>query len=128
MGQQASGILYGCEAPELPGDDGESIYDLVTRWENSKPPPPYAGGLRIRIESEGGKTLLGVWVAVSGSGEDNTPYFPDRCMPLGQVVVVYQKSIAKAKKLWDRFAVWAAKKEGITLPAATLWLTPCETA
>ncbi len=131
MGQMTNGILYGCEAPDIPradpDDDDSAAYQLVRRWEKVKGIGWASRGLRVRLESEGGKELLGVW-AVGGSGEDGAPYFLEACLPLDMVSTVYAKDIAKAKKIWDRFATYCAKKEGIALPPAALWLTPCEVA
>lgn len=131
MGQRAIGLLYGCEAPILPDDDnGEAIYWLIDRWEKAKGITwdTKSGKPCIRHEHEGGRDLLGVWVAVGGSGEDGVPYFMEQCLQLGDVEATYAKSIAKAAKLWDRFAKWATKKEKLWLPPPVLWLTPCETA
>lgn len=130
MGQQANGILYGCEAPDLPQtpDDDEPLYDLIQRWEKAKKITWETTGPRIREESEGGKSLLGVWVAIGGSGEDDAPYFLEQCMRLNEVEIVYADSIRKASKLWERFAAHVQKKEMIILPNPQLWLTPCETA
>lgn len=133
MGQMANGILYGVEAPELPtpagweeGDDSPA-YDLILRWENAQGISWGTPGPKVRHEAEGGKELIGVWVACGGSGEDGAPYFMDEAMRLADVERVYAKAIARAAKLWKRFASWA-KKEGVTLPEPTLWLTPCEVA
>ncbi len=129
MGQMANGILYGCEAPSLPDDeDGEKFYDITQRWENANGISGRDHGAKMRIEGEGDKRLVGVWVAVGGSGEDDAPYFVETCIPLDQVPIVYAEQIAKVKLLWDRFVIYAAQRENIQLPAATLWLTPCEVA
>ena len=131
MGQQTVGIFYGCVAPELPETDErpEPIHDLVERWKKAK----HIGWSAhdkpaIRIESEGGKTLLGVWVAIGGSGKDGAPYFLDEAMSLSVVEVYFAKRIREAMRLWSRFAKYVADHEGITLPEPTLWLTPGETA
>lgn len=131
MGQQALGILYGCECPALPNDSGseEPDYDLIDRWEKSqKIDYSSRDRQRLRIEHEGGKRLIGVWVAVGGSGEDGVPYLADQCMPLDQIEDAFGKQTKAAKKLWDKFAVWCAKKEAVAMPKAKLWLTPCEVA
>ncbi len=130
MGQMAVGILYGCEAPDIPRDekDEEVFYDIVEEFnilhakiiDYEKP--------RIRVEREGNKTLIGVWIAVGGSGEDGAPYFVENCIPVDQIETVYEKSINKAKKLWARFVKYLYKKHQIELHIATLWLTPCEVA
>jgi hypothetical protein len=129
MGQMAVGILYGCEAPDLPDDDGESpFYDIIDAFHKQFKIDWLGDKLKIRLECEGDKELLGVWVAVGGSGEDAAAYFTDICIPLFQVGNVYMKEITKARKLWERFVKWLAKKHKIELPIATLWITPCEVA
>jgi hypothetical protein len=123
MGQMANGILYGCVAPALPDDEyGERWHNLIMRWDK------HSAKRHIRLETEGGRNLIGVWVAVGGGGEDDAPYFLDACVPLDEIELVFAQSIKTAEKLWQRFATQIAKKEGIELPAPTLWLTPCETA
>jgi len=127
MGQMTAGILYGVEAPKpLDNLDGEALYDIVEGFNL------YAkidwGKPRIRVEREGGKTLLGVWVAVGGGGDDGVPYFPDCCTRLKLIDDAFDRRASRAKKLWSRFARWLAKKHKIDLPVAELWLTPCEVA
>lgn len=126
MGQRVVGLLYGCEAPELGGQiDNESDYHLLARWEKVAKPKPHKP--RLRIEREGGKTLWGIWIALSNGSEDGAEGF-DEAMPLTMVQWEFPARIKKAEKLWDRFARHVAKKEKIVLPAAVLWLTPCEVA
>src|SRR5262245_22127562 len=124
MGQMTVGILLGCEAPALPvtGDDPEPLYDLICRWEGARRITLAGKEPKVRVESEGGKDLLGVWVAVGGGGEDGAPYFTERCMPLADVPNACARSIARAEKLWYRFAAWAEKHEGLKLPLPRLWL------
>lgn len=130
MGQAATGLLYGCQSPDLPqtDDSDEPLYDLVNRWEESQKITWSTKGAKIRIEIEGGASLLGVWIAVGGSGEDDAPYFLDQHVALTDVESFYADQISMASKLWKRFASHVLKKEKINLPDPCLWLTPCETA
>jgi hypothetical protein len=129
MGQSATGILYGCEAPEFSNDDdGEAAYDVIRRWEKSQGINWTGGGARVRCESEGDKQLIGIWIAVGGSGEDDAPYFVDGCIRLADFEKHFGKQIKIARALWKRFAKYVAKNEKIDLPAAELWITPCEVA
>jgi hypothetical protein len=135
MGQRANGILYGCEAPEALAATEENeepiyepIYDLISEWCKANKIPFFGPGLHIRHENAGGKDLLGVWVAVGGSGEDGPAYFIEEAMLLSQVERVYAKNIAAATKLWKRFAAWVKKAKKIVLTEPALWLTPCEVA
>lgn len=129
MGQMTLGILYGCEAPKLPETDSdEPLHDLICRWGKANRIKWDSRSPKVRNETEGGKDLLGVWVAVGASGEDGAADLDDACMPLSYVPVAFAKNIAKAAKLWARFAAWVLAKEGITLAEPVLWLTPCEVA
>jgi hypothetical protein len=129
MGQQAVGILYGCEDPNLAHDtDGEYFDDLTEKFNAQSNITWTTPGLRMRVENQGDRKLIGVWVAVGGSGEDGTAYFVERCIPVDQLNAVYSDSIKKAGKLWTRFAKWLFKEHQVELPAAQLWITPCEVA
>lgn len=133
MGQIANGLLYGAKAPKLkdPTGDGqyEAAYGLVSRWEKAqKIDWLKRDELRVRIESEGGELLVGVWVSCGGSGEDGTPYFVERAVAVDDIERVYKTDIARAKKLWDRFRAWAANTERVKFQSVKLWITPCETA
>ncbi len=129
MGQMAIGVLYGCKAPEFPDDeDGEAKYAILDRWRKYSKEGYDRDTPKVRVEIEGGTALYGVWVACGGSGEDGAPYFVDECFPLHQFAERFGKAIARATKLWNRFAKYVEKKEGIVLPQPTLWLTPCEVA
>lgn len=130
MGQRAVGILYGCELPEFPNDDnGEAPYAIIDRWDKfAKIGISAKEGPRIRFEMEGEKDLIGVWVAVGGSGEDDAPYFLDECLRLDQVEKVFLERIKECKALWRKFSKYAAKHESLVLGDPSLWLTPCEVA
>ena len=127
MGQMAVGILYGCEAPKIAyGSDCEIFYDIIEKfnqdakidWESPK----------VRLEGDDNKILVGVWVAVGGSGEDGAPFFVEECFPVDQINIVYKNRIDEAKKLWVDFVKYMMSKHDIKLPTATLWITTCEVA
>lgn len=130
MGQVTLGLLYGCEAPPVETTEEEFWYDLaegfnkevVGPYDWRKPTP------RVRHETEGGKELIGVWVAVGGCGEDGVPYLTEKAMPLDQIAEAFRESVAQAENLWFQFMDHCHKKYGIFLPNPALWLTPCEVA
>jgi hypothetical protein len=128
VGQIATGLLYGCKAPALMNGDDEAVSRLIDRWQLSAGIDGRHRGPRIRVESEGGQCLIGIWIAVGGSGEDDAPYFLEECVELAQVKLVFADRIAEAAALWKRFAQYAAETEKTKLRKPTLWLTPCETA
>lgn len=126
MGQMALGILYGCESPIKV--DPEDLHGIVDAFNIYAKIDRYSDTPRVRVEHESDKTLIGVWVAVGGSGEDGCPYFADISMPVDQIGAVYSTSAGRAKKLWDRFAKYVHENHNTELPVATLWITPCEVA
>jgi hypothetical protein len=127
MGQQAIGLMYGCKPPKLPTTDSdEPLYDLICRFEKSVNFTHGREQLQVRWEIDG--DLLGVWVAVGGSGEDGAAYLLEKSMKLDDIKVEFETEIKAAKKLWDKFSKYVAAKEEIELDDAALWLTPCEVA
>ena len=126
------GILYGCPVPFcLEDDDADLVYDLISRWEKHAQINPLARDeLRVRNEHpEGTDTdLLGVWVAVGGSGEDGAPYLGERALRVRDISKSYAEQIALANALWQRFVTYCKDVEKIDIPEADLWLISCEVA
>lgn len=128
MGQMVTGILLGCEVPkgldlhgEEPGGDFEG---LLGRWEN------HAGrGARIDTAHDGDRHLMGRWVMVQHGEEREHPGAVDldgRCVRLAEIED--SREYKAARNTWVRFAAWAKKHEGVTLPEPTLWIAPTEVA
>lgn len=129
MGQTCIGIIHGCISPkgvDWHGEDGErpDFTGVLGRWEKAQKGTSNDQG--ITTFSDGDEYMVGVLVAVGGSGRDGVAYLGEKCDRLTD----FSKSdgAKEARKLWDRFSAWAAKNEKITLPAAELWLVPTETA
>ena len=128
MGQMTVGILYGCEAPMMPDvDDEPGAYDLICRWEVAKKIGWTTKGPKIHLEREGGVDLIGVWIAVGASGEDDAPSLKTAFL-IHHAGDQYHKRYTQAEKLWNRFAAWTEKTDGLKLPLPKLWLTPAEVA
>lgn len=130
MGQSAIGIMLGCECPkgmDMYGEDGDEpdYVGVMGRWEKSK-----AGkrGMKVRVEGEGGKRIVGVWIAVGGSGEDDAPYLGEEVIAITDIKRHYKGQIRKALARWDQFVAHALSAESYALPHAKLWLVPCEVA
>ena len=132
MGQTAMGILYGCPVPFcLENDDDDLVYDLLSRWEEHIGANPLARDeLHVRSESpeQTNTHLLGVWVAVGGSGEDGTPYLGELALRVKDISKSYAEQIALANALWQRFVTYCKDVEKIDIPEAYLWLISCEVA
>lgn len=130
MGQTALGILFGCLAPSFEDED-EGGYALVERWERFANVPYHdRDELRIRSEHpEGTDTdLIGVWIAVGGSGEDGAPYLGEIAIRLKDIETHFQAEKLKAQALWNRFVDFCLNQEKIKLAKPELWLISCEVA
>lgn len=73
-------------------------------------------------------TLMGFWVAAGASGKPGCPYFGG-AVPLSGLAESAQYAAAanRARLRWSRFARWA-RKQGVKLPRARLYLTETEVA
>jgi hypothetical protein len=114
--------MYGCEV-ETPGDD-DAADDLYTAaWDFDDQLP---GGLA----HDGGVELIGLWVAVGGSGRKGAADFNYAAFPLSAAGFreAYAEHYEKAQAAWPEFAKQVAEKTGITLGKPRLWLTTTETA
>src|SRR5678815_171297 len=96
MGQMALGILYGIEAPELEGSDDydEPLGDLIYRFHAAMGLPMYPA--TVDQEYDGDRALLGVWIAIGGSGEPGIPYFVPEAVPLATLPTLYADRLAYA--------------------------------
>lgn len=126
------GILYGCPVPFCLEDaEADLVYDLISRWEKHAQVNPLARDeRRVRNEHpEGTDTdLIGVWVAVGGSGEDGAPYLGEHALRVRDISKSYADSVADADALWQRFVKYCKDIENIDIPRADLWLISCEVA
>ena len=131
MGQRSIGILYGCEAPHIPGeqDNPEATALLVEEWEGAWGVTYSTKGVRIRHEAEGSKVLLGVWIAISGSGKDGAERLLDVTVQMNGYFIgrIFPERMKKARELWNEFESWCGAKD-IFFETPRLWLTPTETA
>lgn len=137
MGQMTIGLLYGTQAPTSARTTSaeeyeEPLHDLLCRFHAAAGllmyPPWGSDQLTVSSAYEGGTVLVGVWVAVGGSGVGGAEYFVEQAVPLAQVADLYAETLRKAQALWDRFVAYCAEEEQLELAPATLWLTPTEVA
>lgn len=145
MGGWTIGILFGCEVPadiDLHGDDGPG-FGLLGKCEKAfeaQIKATKASGVLKRFEtaesvfvpdteSSGSTYMMGFWVAAGGSGKPGCVNLNSACVQLDEIATTkpFMGAIARARLRWRRFARWA-KAEGVTLPEARLYLTPCEVA
>lgn len=127
MGQMTYAVMYGCKQeppPPKPGEEDsyEGWYDVINAY---KPGP----GLRPDTPcGDGDHDMIGFWVAVGASGEDDCPDL-DTDFPLDGFanMKAYAKAHRRAVKAWERFSAWCAKKR-IKVGAARLWLVQTEVA
>jgi hypothetical protein len=124
MGQSAIGVMYGCQLPEGVdwfGDNPDLMLEFqsVIGWH-------YDSDFRsVSIEGEDDVPVLGVLVAVSGSGKDGAAdLWPTRRF----ADIVLLPETVKAHETWKRFVEWC-KVRKLEVPAdAELWIVTTETA
>ena len=127
MGQSAIGVMYGCQlvegldlcGEESGGPDLLLQFQKVIGWK-------YESDFRsVSVEGEDDIPVLGVLIAVSGSGREGaadlwTTQRLDDIASLPEAV--------KAHETWERFVTWC-KERGLEIPAsAELWIVTTETA
>ena len=158
MGKMTMGILLGVRVPDgvelcNDGDDSglldrwslacrDRIVDhnrAVHSWVMSRPGRmPYmriSGAERYVPGWPPDVDLIGFWIAAGASGLPGLPILGEWQSP-GYIPVgfsragvreAYPRAYRNARIRWRRFARWA-EAQGVTLPRATLWLTPTEVA
>jgi hypothetical protein len=128
MGQMALGLLYGIAPPFPPlADDNEAAMSALLERFHA------AAGLarwlpRIVLTPGNTPALLGVWVALGGSGALGIDFLVEQAVPLDALPTYYAEAMAEAKAVWDKFVTYCAAHEQVEIPAAQLWLTPTEVA
>lgn len=135
VGQMTIGILYGAEAPALPVAGlayNEPLYELLCRFHAAAGLamyPPFASDqLAVRQEATDAIELLGIWVAVGGSGVPGAAFFLAHATRLVQLETLYADVLVQARALWERFAAYCTEQEHLTLPLPELWIMPTEVA
>lgn len=123
MGQSAIGVMYGCRPPEGVdwfGEDPELMFEFqsILGWS-------YESDFRpVSIEGEDDEPVIGVLVAVGGSGENGAA---DLWQTRHLADIATLPEAVKARETWERFVTWC-KERLIELPAADLWIVTTETA
>jgi hypothetical protein len=128
MGQTTLGLLYGIETP-IPQDEGDPEEDatsgLLDRFHAAA---DLARWLPRVIQTYEEPALLGVWIALGGSGAMGIDFLVAQAVPLEALPTYYAEAMAEAQAVWDRFVTYCAAHEQVEIPAARLWLTPTEVA
>ena len=122
MGQYTHALLFGAQVPDLASlytDDCDGVMDC---WRGLPDCPEHV----VRWPDD--TDLLGVVIAAGASGVDDTE-------DLGAPVALdaldrtepYATALGVAASRWKAFAAWCAE-QGVTLPAARVWLVSLEVA
>ncbi len=124
MGQMTTAILFGArtgKAPKSLGDDG--WYGFARRFNPGNGPPA-----TTPTGDYEGPALIGIWVAVGGSGKPGCPDL-SQAFPLDDFAStkLYRGAHVRAKKAWAKFAAWA-EEQGHKFDEPQLWLVQTEVA
>lgn len=145
MGQMTTGIMLGIEVPKglvLCAEDREDESDedgVLENWAEECAPRVEALAAKLGCapwqvehryvpdtECDGGRYLVGFWVAVGASGREGVPSL-EGAFPIDGVRQRFPKAHARAVRRWQRFARWL-RGRGFITPDAQLWLTTTEVA
>lgn len=128
MGQMALGLLYGTVAPVLThsGDNEAAVQSLLDHFHSAVGLPRWPP--RVIQAAAGEPALLGVWVALGGSGAPGVAFLAEDPVPLEDVASLYTDATHEARTVWDQFAAYCTAQGQVEVPAARLWLTPTEVA
>lgn len=124
MGQAAIGVMYGCRLPEgvdwFSDDlDVEHEFRVAMGWN-------YDSDFRsVSIEGVDDVPVIGVLVAVSGSGENGAA---DLWLTRRFADIEALPETAKARETWERFITWCGERQLDISATPELWLVTTETA
>lgn len=125
MGQMTYAVIYGVDAGEAPETLEEGWYSLLEKYKSGNGPRPTTPSGDTENHD-----VVGFWVAVGASGKDDVPHL-GMGFPLDGFLSVpgYKKSYERAKKAWNKFALWA-EREGYRemFDNPKLWLVQTEVA
>lgn len=122
MGQSVIGIMYGCSFAGPENDVAyDRFYNVVDSWN---------GALTAGLDE--GAFLVGLWVAVGGSGMPKAAEFNYPRLPLSAEAFTadkaYASEAAAAQAEWDAFVVHVATSGVHLVDKPQLWLTTAEVA
>lgn len=141
MGQRTFGLLYGVPEGGLylhVGDEDDSLPGLLDRWEEKIGPQidreaKILSKYRWDVEPTfvprkvWGQGIFGMWIALGVYGDHGIPPITTVALEDLESSEAYADTLARAKSRWGEFARWAAT-EGVTLPAARIYLAVAEIA
>lgn len=127
MGQTNYGIMYGCSyTPPEDEYDQDTLYFAARDFEGCP------GGT---TEHRGGLELIGLWVAVGGSGREGVPALRNLAVQLDAFEDAFMEDptycdqVVTVKQAWPEFRAYLEEKTGLELgEEPRLWLTTTETA
>lgn len=125
MGQQVVALMWGIKSKTrgLVTKGGDYFWDDFSEGVPESKRYDWKKAPRMAYEGD----VCGFPVA-SGPAMDDDEGFLGDTFRAADLETKYAKRIAKAKKKWDAFSVWAKKEHGKDLPAPELWFTTDEKA
>lgn len=127
MGQSAIGVMYGCKLPEgldVYGEESDGP-DLILEFQEAIGWKYESDFRPVEVEGVDDVPVIGVLVAVSGSGENGAAdLWPTRRF----ADIALLPETVKAQETWKQFVEWC-KVRKLEVPAdAELWIVTTETA
>lgn len=127
MGQSAIGVMYGCRLPEgldVSGEESDGP-DLILEFQEAIGWKYDSDFRPVSVEGIDDVPVIGVLVAVSGSGENGAA---DLWLTRRFADIASLAETSKARETWERFVVWC-KEHQLEIPAdGDLWIVTTETA
>ena len=127
MGQNAIGVMYGCRLPEGLDVSGEESGgpDLICHFQEAIGWRYESDFRPVSVEGIDDVPIIGVLVAVSGSGEHGAA---DLWTTQRLADIAALPEAVKGRETWTRFVAWC-KERGVEVPTeAELWIVTTETA
>lgn len=128
MGQMTFAVMLGVKktAPAKLGEDG--WHKVLNAYNHGC--DPERGCAVDEPSGDGDRDIIGIWIAVGASGEDDVPDFDTTGFRLDAFdkVTEYKVQLAAARKEWKRFAAWMEKEHKIKLASPALYLVQTEVA
>jgi hypothetical protein len=125
MGQSAVGVVYGCRLPEgiywysSELEDFEHKFGVAIGWNYDSTFRP------VSIEGQDDVPVIGVLVAVSGSGKNGAA---DLWPTLRLTDISLLPETVKARATWEQLVAWCKARQLEVPEDAELWIVTTETA
>lgn len=127
MGQSAIGVMYGCLLPEgldVYGEESDGP-DLISHFQEAIGWKYESDFCPVSVEGEDEIPVIGVLVAVSGSGKDGAA---DLWTTQRLTELALLPETIKARETWERFVSWCRGRNVEIEGNPELWIVTTETA